>query len=117
MRYRYWNVWFAAAVCLVVAPHAWAGTMRCGNRLVVSGESMAAVRAGCGRPAAVQHSFKIMATTVRVGGRAASRSRTVGTEIPVETWTYNRGPRKLMMRIRFLDGKVVAIKTLREYGY
>jgi hypothetical protein len=35
----------------------------------------------------------------------------------VETWTYNRGPKKLLVTIRFVDGSVVAVKTLSEYGY
>lgn len=88
--------------------------MRCGSRLIEVGESAAAVRAFCGDPAAVQHSFMVNGATVRVGGGARS---SVGTETPVETWTYNRGPNRLMVRIRIVDGKVVAIKTLNEYGY
>jgi hypothetical protein len=91
--------------------------MRCGDKLVMVGDSMAAVRAYCGRPAAIQHSVKVSATTDRVGGRRVSQSRTVGAAVPVETWTYNRGPKKLLVTIRFVDGSVVAIKTLSEYGY
>ena len=37
-------------------------------------------------------------------------------EVPVETWTYNLGPHKLMRRLRFEDGIVVDIDTL-GYGY
>jgi hypothetical protein len=37
-------------------------------------------------------------------------------EIPVDVWVYNLGPSKLMRRIRFEDGRVVAIDTL-GYGY
>ena len=91
--------------------------MRCGNKLIMHGKSMAAVSAYCGRPTLVQRGFKVSDTTIRVGGRQVSRSHSVGTEIPVDTWTYNRGPGKLMMSIRFVDGKVVAIRTLQEYGY
>ena len=115
MRYR--EVSVLAVLCLTPAAHAWADNMRCGDKLVMVGDSMAAVRAYCGRPAAIQHSVKVSATTDRVGGRRVSQSRTVGAAVPVETWTYNRGPKKLLVTIRFVDGSVVAIKTLSEYGY
>ena len=37
-------------------------------------------------------------------------------EVPVEIWTYNFGPYKLMRRVRFVDGLVEEIETL-GYGY
>lgn len=104
--------WVFAGLSIIVAQHAWGDTMRCGNKLIIPGDSMAAVRAYCGRPTVVQSGLRASANTVRVG----SKSHTVGAEVPVETWTYNRGPNKLMMRLRFVDGTVVAIKTLSEYG-
>ena len=117
MRYSKSRLSLSAALCVMAAHHAWADTMRCGNRLIVDGESMAAVRAYCGRPTLVSHSVMVSATTVRVGGRTLNQSHTAGTEVPVETWTYNRGPNKLMMSIRFVNGTVAAIRTLHEYGY
>ncbi len=36
--------------------------------------------------------------------------------MPVEIWTYNFGPYKLMREIRFVDGRVEDIETL-GYGY
>ena len=116
MRYRISKVSLLAALCLVATGHAWAD-MRCGDKLVMVGDSMAAVRAYCGRPAAVQHGVKVSTTTDRVGSRRVSRSHTVGAAVPAETWTYNRGPKKLLVTIRFVDGSVVAVKTLSEYGY
>jgi hypothetical protein len=68
----------------------------------------------CGSPADVQHSVLVNGTTVRSGDGTRN---TVGAEVPVETWTYNRGPNQLTVRIRFQDGKVVAIETLHEYGH
>ena len=91
--------------------------MRCGKKLIIVGDSMAAVRAYCGRPAAIQHSIKVNTTTDRVGGREVSQSHTVGAAVPVETWTYNRGPGKFLMTVRFVDGSVVAVKALSQYGY
>ncbi len=106
-----------AALCLLMVHPAQADTMRCGNRLIEDGDSLVTVRALCGRPTLAQHSFLVRSTTVRVGSRGLSQSHTVGTEVPVETWTYDRGPNKLLMRIRFVDGRVTAIKTLSEWGH
>jgi len=87
--------------------------MRCGNSLIEVGEPTATVQALCGSPADVQHSVVVKATTT---GGAGGRT-TVGAEVPVEIWTYDRGPNQLMVSIRFVDGKVVAIDTLHEYGH
>jgi Protein of unknown function (DUF2845) len=78
--------------------------MRCGNGLVQVGDSMAAVKALCG-----SHT-----TTTR--GSTSGQSQTVGAEVPVETWTYNRGPSQLLVNIRFVNGQVVGIETLHQYG-
>lgn len=88
--------------------------MRCGNRLIVKGDSMATVQALCGPPTVVQQGVKESATTVGAGD--GSQSHTVGAAVPVETWTYNRGPNQLLMNIRFVNGEVVAINTLHQYG-
>jgi hypothetical protein len=99
MQYRALRV-LLSACCLVIAQHAWADTMRCGNGLVQAGDSMVAVKALCGAPATVQQGVKESATT----------------EVPVETWTYNRGPNQFLVNIRFVNGQVVEIKTLHQYG-
>ncbi|HVW68545.1 MAG TPA: DUF2845 domain-containing protein [Steroidobacteraceae bacterium] len=87
--------------------------MRCGNRLIVGGDSMATVTALCGPPAVVQHGFKESATTVE----GPTSSHTVGAAVPVETWTYNRGPNQLLVNIRFVNGQVVSIETLHQHGF
>jgi hypothetical protein len=113
MRYKKLGACLPITLCLVATPHAWGDSMRCGNGLVQGGESIATVQALCGSPADVQHSVLAKGTTVRAGDGTSS---TVATEVPVETWTYNRGPNQLMVRIRFENGKVVAIETLHQYG-
>lgn len=90
--------------------------MRCGNRLVADGDSMATVMALCGAPTSVEHGALERFPSTRAGGGRLGEADTAGSEVPVETWTYDRGPRKLMMWIRFVDGKVVAITTLNERG-
>ena len=111
---RQLKAWVSSILCLLAAQHVWGDTMRCGDRLIQVGESMAGVKATCGSPTDVQHSTVVSATTTGID--AGTRS-TTGTEIPVETWTYNRGPDQFIVSIRFVDGKVVAIDTLHEYGH
>lgn len=94
-----------------------ADTLRCGNRLIDTGESMAAVQALCGRPALVQRGAQFHASTVGPGAGNPGRADTAGAAVPVQTWTYNRGPHKLMVSVRFVNGTVVAIRTLHEWGY
>lgn len=107
------KAYLAGVLCLMAAHHAWGDSLRCGNELIEVGETMASVQAACGSPADVQHGVMVNGTIVRSGDN--SRQATA-TEVPVETWTYNRGPNQLMMSIRFVDGKVVAIETLHQYG-
>jgi hypothetical protein len=114
MRYRELKVCLPSILCLVAAQHVWGDTMRCGDKLIEVGDSMAGVQATCGTPADVQRSTAVSATTTGVGD--GTRSIT-GAEVPVETWTYNLGPNQLMVSVRFMNGKVVAIDTLHEYGH
>lgn len=101
MRYRLLGTRLLAVVCLFGAHHAWADTMRCGAKVIQAGESMLTVRAVCGPPAMVQQGVKEDASTA----------------VPAETWTYDRGPNMFLVNIRFVDGKVVSITTLHEYGH
>jgi hypothetical protein len=114
MRYRRLKLCLPSALCLIAAQHAWGDAVRCGDNLVTVGESAANVQAICGSPADVQRSTVVNATTT---GAADSTRSTVGAAVPVETWTYNRGPNEFMVSIRFVDGKVVAIETLHAYGH
>lgn len=75
--------------------------MRCGDKLVQNGDSIVTVKALCGAPASVENGV------AEIGENE---------EVPAETWTYNRGPNQFLVSIRFVDGKVVAITTLHEYG-
>ena len=117
MRYPTAKVSLVAALCLIAAAHARADTMRCGDKLVMAGDSMAAVRAYCGRPAVVQHGYAVSTAAERSDGHEVSQPHTASAAVPVDTWTYNRGPKKLLVTIRFVDGSVVAVNILSEYGY
>jgi hypothetical protein len=105
--------WLIALLAGAAPQAAWA--FRCGNRLVDTGDTAGLVRAKCGDPTDVHHSVRVRppiiwhyGRPVRVGGG--------DIEIPVETWTYNLGPNRLMQQLRLENGIVTQITTL-GYGY
>lgn len=102
------------AVLGFAAP-AHADAMRCGNRLVREGDTRSAVRDLCGQPTDVQTRTILRRPYYDFRGRLVYYGDGL-VEIPVEVWTYNLGPYKLMRRIRFIDGIIEDIETL-GYGY
>lgn len=87
----------SAVLCLVLAHQARADTMRCGDKLIQNGDSVVTLKALCGAPASVEQSF-------------------TPNNVPMEIWTYNRGPQQFLVTVRVINGTVVAIKTLHQYG-
>jgi hypothetical protein len=111
---------FALMVCLPLA--ALGQSLRCGEKLITNGTSQAEVVARCGQPTQIEHQTRYGETGTAVGPAATPlgvlppigvRS---GAETPVEVWTYNFGPTRLMQRIRFENGVVVKIESL-GYGF
>jgi hypothetical protein len=104
-----------AMVSLGMAHPAMADSMRCGSRLVTDGDSAGKLRSLCGEPASISRATLRRTPLVWFNGRP----RRVGydpVEVPVETWEYNFGPSRLMLRVRIEDGLVKGIDTL-GYGY
>jgi uncharacterized protein DUF2845 len=104
-----------AALLLALAVPASADGLRCGSRLVTQGDPRAKVRQFCGEPTDVQTRSILRRPSFNVGGRIYSYGDGY-VEVPVEIWTYNFGPYKLMRQIRFVDGVVDEIESL-GYGY
>jgi hypothetical protein len=102
-------------VPLLTSTPVLADAMRCGSRLVSEGETRAAVRAKCGEPADVQTRTILRRPYYDFHGRIVYYGDGL-VEVPVELWTYNFGPYKLMRRIRFVEGLVDEIETL-NHGY
>ncbi len=96
---------------------ACAAAMRCSGKIIQRGTPAVVVRAMCGRPASVQNGYRGRSSTVRVGGPGSGHAHTVGTVVPVETWIYNRGPGKLLVRIRLVNGVVTSIHSFGVRGY
>ena len=107
------SVVFAA---LLFAPSIlMAESMYCGNRVIAVGTSSAELAAACGEPAQVSKSSILSGSAglVRGSGGVVTGS---AVEIPVEIWTYNFGPDRLMERIRIENGVIVDMASL-GYGY
>lgn len=102
-------------VAAALAAPAHADGMRCGGRLIRDGDARAEVRAFCGEPADVQTRSILRRPVYNLRGRLVYYGDGL-VEIPVETWTFNFGPNKLMRRVRFIDGLVDDVETL-GYGY
>ena len=111
---------------LLLAP-ATAWSMRCGNYLINEGDPQEKVLRYCGEPTSKNSRYAIRPGTYpeRGSGLSINDERVAGndryyafgrSEVLVEEWTYNLGPRKLMRRIRFANGIVEEVKTL-DYGY
>ena len=106
MRYRLLDACLFSAFCLIGAHHAWADTMRCGDRVIVDGESMATVRAFCGPPTVVQHSVSLswQPSTSQVTGYNVYRSGAAAGP-------FARINPALNARTAYVDGTVAASQT------
>ncbi len=109
------NKWIPAVV-LSLAAASPAYALRCGSHVISEGDTRSEVIAYCGDPTEIQSSSSILRRPVTwINGRPYSVGEGL-IEIPVDVWLYNLGPNKLMQRIRFEEGRVVAIESL-GYGY
>ena len=106
----------AITVGLLLSSAAVADGFRCGTRLVTEGASRTEVVTKCGEPTDVVKSRSVFRRPVIWGYGQPYYVGEDAIEIPVEIWTYNLGPNKLMRQLRFEDGVVVDIDTL-GYGY
>jgi len=96
-------------------PMAHADAMRCGSKLIREGDVRSLVRDFCGEPSDIQTRSILRRPTFNFNGRKTFFGDGL-VEIPVEIWTFNFGPSKLMREVKFVDGRVEAINTL-GYGY
>jgi hypothetical protein len=101
---------------LLLAAHAEADSMRCGNALVSQGDSRSEVRAKCGEPTDVETRTVVRRAGYEFNGRRFDYNQDTFVEIPIEVWTYNFGPYKLMRQVQFVNGRIEEILTM-GYGY
>ena len=101
------------ASALLASSAASADTLRCGSKLISEGDPIEKVRQYCGEPVVTKRTWITRQPRFEYGGQEIPFE---GSEdVPVDLWTYDFGPNKLMRRIRFVAGKVESIETL-EHG-
>jgi hypothetical protein len=106
---------------------AWA--LRCGPHLIKKGDAQEKVVEYCGEPVEKKAPRYVQRPGVWPRKRSGAQFSVNGsevadgeayiwgnTEVLIEEWTFNFGPRKLMRMIRFGNGYVEEVKTL-GYGY
>ncbi|MFI4970509.1 MAG: DUF2845 domain-containing protein, partial [Lysobacterales bacterium] len=91
---------------LLASPAAHA--MRCGTRIVTDGDQDFQVRQRCGEPFWTDQFAKL-----EIIGAYGPLERQ--SEVVFDVWYYNFGPRQLMRRLVFRDGRLVREETL-GYG-
>lgn len=82
--------------------------MRCGNRVVTTGDHELQVRERCGEPSWIDDRSEL-----RVTGAGSPVERAI--EDRIETWYYNPGGNQLIRAVEFRNGRVVRVGT-RGYG-
>ena len=99
----------AAILGTAPAPSLAGSSWRCGNRLVSDGDEISEVARKCGEP-----TFRT--TSVEFVTVHPSPGVEVTRAVPVEVWTYNRGPREFVRYLSFRQGRLVDL-TEGDYGY
>ena len=103
----------AICIALVLPCLAQADSMRCGSKLISDGDPQEKVLQYCGEPTDQSRTYIVRKPRFEVGGQEYSFDGE--EEVPVDLWTYDFGPNKLMRRVRMVAGKVESIETL-EHG-
>jgi hypothetical protein len=118
-----------AGVLVLAGGHADADSMRCGNRLVSSGDSPYEVAQTCGDPDASEHRVEYHTVRYRVpaacpvgngaplpplGGCHVIVEKTV--PVVIDEWTYDFGKNRFVQRVRFEQGQLVKVSSA-GYGY
>ncbi|KPK40639.1 MAG: hypothetical protein AMJ69_01420 [Gammaproteobacteria bacterium SG8_47] len=99
---------FVLATGVTMASSGLADTMRCGNKLVRSGDASSTVVLICGEP-----TFKEVSSLEKdkVEDTQAAGATSSSVEVRVEKWTYNQGAGRLLKILTFRDSVLVSIDT------
>lgn len=85
--------------------------MRCGTKLASVGDGKDKVRALCGEPTSVSFEGVLSRPRYTYGPHDYSYFGPSWIDVPVEVWTYNFGPQKLLRKLRFVGDELVDIET------
>jgi hypothetical protein len=106
---------FAMVIAALWTLGAAADSFRCGTHLVTDGDSIDKVAALCGPPTDIQRR-EILQRPIRWYSGSPYYTSYEPAPIPIEYWTYNLGPNRLMRRLKFEDGLLMDVETL-SHGY
>jgi hypothetical protein len=107
----------AAAMLLASTPAASSdNTMRCGTHLVDRGDGKDKVRTLCGEPTSISLAGYVGGPGYQNGPYEYAYFWSGWATVPVEIWTYNLGPSKLLRKLRFVGDELDEIRT-NGYGY
>jgi hypothetical protein len=99
----------AFGIVLASANPALAGSWRCGSRLIGEGQTIDEVYDRCGEPTERVASTEFVTFHVRCD---VDVTRTV----PMEQWTYDRGPKQFIRYLVFRNGILIGIEE-GSYGH
>jgi hypothetical protein len=97
-----------------------ADSLRCGNRIVATGDSLHVVRSLCGEPTAERRRFETRTEERRVvtdcrtsktPHRRCERVEKVTREVQIDEWTYDFGPRRFIQYLTFVDGRLLEVEA------
>ncbi len=97
-----------------------ADSLRCGHRIVATGDSLHVVRSVCGEPTAQRRRFETRTEQRRVmtdcgtsktPHRRCERVEEVTREVQIDEWTYDFGPRRFIQYLTFVDGRLLEVEA------
>ena len=94
---------FPLLALVLLSPHANAETLRCGNKIVDVGMSMADVKKYCGKPTTTSTEL----VDVRSGGRLLGQTE-------VHIWHYRRSSQQRTAVLKFDQEKLTSISYVRK---
>jgi uncharacterized protein DUF2845 len=109
------------ALALGYAGDAAADGMRCGDRLVNTGDSTYDVKSRCGPPQDATRRVETRTERRRVrvpcgrGEARCDRVQEVSTDVLIDEWTYDFGPQRFIHYLTFVDGRLYRVGT-GSYG-
>jgi hypothetical protein len=111
---------FALVLSLATSTAQAGDGLRCGSKLVSTGDTSSEVRSVCGAPDYVaQHNEKRTVRQARSVPCAAGVCVVMvedTVDVPVEEWTYDFGPHRFLQFLRFEQGRLVRV-TSGGYGH
>ena len=112
----------ALALSLFALSEAHADGMRCGTKLVSTGDSPYEVESRCGTPNDKQRRVEMRTERAWISAPCAAPNQTNcgrvlerTVEVTIDEWIYDFGPERLVQRLTFLQGRLDTVVS-GSYG-